>query len=128
MSGHTCKSIVVTCIDFRFQKFIDKWIKENLTEGSFDRVALAGGVFNLDEIKKQVATSKRLHNTQEAILCNHENCGAYGTEGSFERHAADLLKARGQILEAHPDMDVRLFIIHLDGTFQSVEETQPQAN
>ena len=30
MAEHVTEAVVVHCIDFRFQKFIDAWLQENL--------------------------------------------------------------------------------------------------
>lgn len=47
MNDHQAESIIVTCIDFRLQEAINKWIAQNFQAGTFDRVALGGGVKNL---------------------------------------------------------------------------------
>ena len=52
---------------------------------------------------------------------NHEDCGAYGKDGGKERHAEDLRAARENIDErCVRDLDVELYYLHLDGTFESV--------
>ncbi len=114
---HTTDAVVVTCIDFRFQDYIIKWIEENLPKGH-DRVALAGGVKNLEAIFEQVEVSKRLHDIKQVVLINHEDCGAYGEAGTPEKHAEDLKAAAGKIKQEYPDLQVKTFFLHLDGTFE----------
>jgi hypothetical protein len=46
MAEHITDAIVVHCIDFRFQKYIDPWLQERLGHDNYDRVSLAGGVFD----------------------------------------------------------------------------------
>lgn len=121
MSLHSCKSLVVTCIDFRFQDFINNWIAENLEAKDFDRVALAGGVFNWEVISSQIDVSKRLHDISQVILINHEDCGAYGDSGTMVRHRADLREAKQQILVKYPEMQVDCYIAKLSGEFESIE-------
>jgi carbonic anhydrase len=118
--AHTCKAVVVTCIDFRFQKFIDTKISENLGERNHDRVAWAGGVKDWDNVMNQIDISKRLHDISEVVLMNHEECGAYGEAGTPEKHSEDLKAAREEVLKKYPEMDVKLFYVHLDGTFEQV--------
>lgn len=120
MSLHSCDALVVTCIDFRFQKYINDWIESNIGSGKFDRVALAGGVFNFEVISGQVDVSKRLHDIKKVVLMNHEDCGAYGELGTMERLSADLNKAGQAIKEKYPEVEVELYVIQLDGQFTKV--------
>lgn len=119
-TAHTCQSIVITCMDFRFQKYIEQWLAGNVGEKQYDRVAWAGGVFDLDGIMKQIDISTRLHHIKNVVLINHEDCGAYGQAGTKERHRADLRKAKKKVLSVHPDLAVDLCYVYLDGTFESL--------
>lgn len=121
MSTHTCSAVVLTCIDFRFQEYINNWIAENLELKSFDRVAFAGAVYDQEMAFKQVGISHRLHETKKAILINHEECGAYGAEGTPERHAADLKALKKRLLENIPGLEVDTFYLHLDGQFEKID-------
>lgn len=117
---HHAKAIVITCIDFRLQDAINNWISENFPPRTFDRVAFAGGVKNLDIILGQIDIAVRLHHIWKVILINHEDCGAYGETGTSEKHAQDLKIAKKKIKELYPDLKIDLFYLHLDGTFESV--------
>lgn len=119
--AHTCDALVVSCIDFRFQKYIRTWLDQNFGEKTFDYVGYAGGVKDLETVMKQLDISVRLHDIKHVVLMNHENCGAYGDESTPERHAADLLKAKKAIEEKYPHLKVDLFYILLDGNFQEVK-------
>lgn len=121
MSLHSCDALVVTCIDFRFQHFIDGWIKDRHLPATFDRVALAGGVFNWEVIENQVDISKRLHNIHKVVLMNHEDCGAYGEAGTHERHEADLKAAALKLKKKYPELTVETYLIHLTGDFRQIE-------
>lgn len=120
MSEHGCETAIVTCIDFRFQEYINNWIAQSFAPKSFDRVATAGGVFDLDYVLKQVEISKRLHNIKKAVLINHEDCGAYGETGIFEKHAEDLKNASAKIKEQYPDLKTETYYLHLDGIFEAI--------
>lgn len=114
------EAIVVHCIDFRFQKYLDDWITENLGHGNYDRVSWAGCVLNFDAVFEQIKIAERLHEIKKVILINHEDCGAYGEEGHHDRHSADLQKAREKINAKYANLEVELYYLHLDGTFESV--------
>ena len=50
-------SVVVHCIDFRLQKYLDPWLQRHFGHDNYNRVSLAGGVLELDVILKQVEIS-----------------------------------------------------------------------
>lgn len=118
--AHTCDALVVSCIDFRFQKYIRKWLDENFGDKTFDYVGYAGGSKDMDAIMKQLDISVKLHDIKQVVLMHHENCGAYGLESTPEKHAADLLKAKKMIQEKYPHLKIDLFYILLDGKFNEV--------
>lgn len=115
-TSHTCKAAVITCIDFRLREFINRWTKK-IIKGGFDQVSLAGGVKNLLFILDQIDISYRLHNIKEIYLINHEDCGAYGAEGTFNRHKTDLQKAYKKISNNYPDLVITLLYLKLNGEF-----------
>lgn len=120
MSDHSCEAVIVTCIDFRFQEYINKWIAENFALETFDRVAFAGGVKSLDTIMSQIDISYRLHHIKKVVLINHEDCGAYGEAGTPEKHAQDLKNAAVTITTQYPDLEVQTYYLHLDGISESI--------
>lgn len=119
-NSHSCRAIVVSCMDFRLQEMINKWIIKTITNG-FDRVAIAGGVKNYSFILEQIAISVRLHKIKEAYLINHEDCGAYGKAGTYKKHQKDLLFAKKKINERFPTLAVFLYYLKLDGEFEEVK-------
>lgn len=120
MVKHKCGALVVTCIDFRIQSFVNDWIKDHVGEGNFDRVSLAGGVFDREVIASQVDTAKRLHDIDKVILMNHEDCGAYGEGGTTERHTEDLDKAKKALKKKYPEVEVETYIVQLNGQVSEV--------
>ena len=118
MAEHVTDAVVVHCIDFRFQKFLDIWLQENIKHGNYDRVSLAGGVFDFEYVMNQVEISNRLHKIKKVILINHEDCGAYGDAGNYERHKEDLEKAAIKLGEEFSHLDVETYYLHLDGKFE----------
>lgn len=50
MNNHQAEAIVITCIDFRFQEYINNWLAKNFKPGTYDRGAFAGAAKNLDTI------------------------------------------------------------------------------
>ena len=118
--SHVCDACIVTCIDFRFQDYVRKFTNENLAGKKFDLIGWAGSTKNLDLVMGQIDISVRLHQIKQVILIHHEECGAYGAESTPERHAIDLKMAREKVLAAHPQLQVELYYLKLDGTFEQV--------
>ena len=118
--NHNAESAVITCIDFRLQEYINHWISQNFPPKTFDRVALAGGVKNLEAIREQIEIAHRLHHIKKVVLINHEDCGAYGESGTPEKHAEDLKIAKEKIQSQFPDLSVETYYLKLDGAFEPV--------
>jgi carbonic anhydrase len=115
-----CDAVVVTCKDFRIQRYLDEWLRDHIGYGNFDRVSIAGGVKNWELIGGAIDLAVRLHDVHHVVLMNHENCGAYGDESTLERHAADLRAARAAIFATYPAFTVDIYYVHLDGTFEQI--------
>ena len=120
MKKNTTETVVVHCIDFRLQAYLDPWLQNKLGHGNYDRVSLAGGVFDIDTVLLQMRIAKKLHEIRSVVLVNHEDCGAYGAEGTPERHQADLGEASRKIKALFPDLEIETYYLHLDGEFEQV--------
>ena len=123
MIKNVTDAVVVHCIDFRFQKYIDPWLQKHFGHDNYNRVSLAGGVFDIETILKQVEISDKLHKIKKVILINHEDCGAYGDAGNYDRHKSDLDEAKRKIGALFPDLDVETYYLHLDGEFELMTQT-----
>lgn len=119
-TSHTCRAIVVSCMDFRLRKHLRDWTTKNI-KGGYDRLALAGGVKNLPFVLEQVELSKNLHGICEVYLINHEDCGAYGKSGNFRTHKKDLNFAKKIISQRFPELKIELLYLTLAGEFLSLK-------
>lgn len=120
MPEHTCDVVVVHCIDFRLQQYLNDWFAKRFVSKGYDRVAVAGGIKNIDFVLSQIEVSYRLHKVKKAVLINHEDCGAYGADGTYERHKADLAEAQRKVLKSFPSLQVEKYYLHLDGNFELI--------
>lgn len=115
---HSCSALIVSCIDFRIQPFIEDWARRNLGPKNYDRAALAGGVKDFSAVMKQIDLSVKLHGVKKVILTNHQDCGAYGTKGTEEKHRQDLLAAASVVTSKYPQLAVETYFIMLSGEFR----------
>ena len=118
-----CDVLVVHCIDYRLQVFLNRWLESNLPAQSYDRVAIAGGVNDVFYIIRQVDVAVRLHSIERVVLINHEDCGAYGAAGNYERHKSDLEEAERKIEALFPELNIETYYLHLDGRFEQMSRT-----
>lgn len=127
---HTCATLILHCIDFRFGKEIKKYLEQRDLLGNCDIVAVAGVAKNIaspavendrEFVVRQIDISKKLHDIKEVIVMNHTDCGAYGGRAAFAseeeekmRHIADMQKAQEIIRAKHSDCTVTTVLAHID--------------
>lgn len=116
-----CDALVVHCMDYRLQKFLQPWITVRFGYDNFDIISLAGSVHDYEMVLKYVQLAVKIHTIKTVCLINHEDCRAYGREGTYKRHRHDLLDTRGKIRLLFPNLNVETFYLRLDGTFEPIE-------
>ncbi|MDK1119075.1 MAG: hypothetical protein QGM50_09845 [Anaerolineae bacterium] len=116
-----CETVVVHCMDYRLQRYLNNWVEENILPQSYDRISIAGGVYDVYDVMRQVDLAIRLHKIKKVVLINHEDCGAYGFEGTNERHSVDLRNTREKISKLFSHIDVDLYYLNLNGTFEHID-------
>ncbi len=115
-----CDALVVHCMDFRLQKFLHPWITARFGPENFDIISLAGAVHDYEMVLKYVQLAVTIHGIDTVTLINHEDCRAYGRDGTYKRHCHDLLDARAKINALFPRLNVETFYLHLDGVFEQI--------
>ncbi len=120
MADHSCEVLVIHCMDYRLQRFLNDWLDTNVGSGNYDRLSLAGGVQDVYAVLKHVELSAALHKIRKVILVNHEDCGAYGPAGTLERHKADLREAERKILALSSRLLVEKYYLDLKGSFERI--------
>jgi hypothetical protein len=104
-------------MDYRLQKFLHPWIMRRFGADNFDIISLAGGVHDYENGLKVCAVGVAGPFDQTGGFINHEDCRAYGRDGTYKRHKRDLVDAKQKIEAIFSDLAVETFYLHLDGTF-----------
>lgn len=130
--SHTCSSLLMQCIDFRFGKKMKEFMEQNGLLGDADLVSMAGAAKNIVNPEtrafalRQIEISKDLHGMKVVHLVNHTDCGAYGGKKAFaddkveyEKLTGDLKEAREIVKTKWPELEVKLWLAHID-------ESQPE--
>ena len=127
MSEHTCKALVIHCIDFRFRKSLAQFLEARFGD-SYDLISVAGGLKRLvvdplenNFILEQIKISDRLHKPEVILLIQHEDCGAYGGSVAFgdfsteqEAQNQELEKAKA-LLREQCTQSVEKYLARLSG-------------
>ena len=116
-----CDALVVHCMDYRLQKFLQPWITVRFGYDNFDIISLAGSVHDYEMVLKYVQLAVQIHGIKIVCLINHEDCRAYGRDGTYKRHRHDLLDTRDKLRVLYPQLNVETFFLHLDGTFEPID-------
>jgi len=116
----SCDALVIHCMDYRLQKYLNDWLDKNPGSGNYDRVAIAGGAQDIFAVLKHIELAVRLHKIRKVILVNHEECGAYGPTGTFERHKQDLQEAERKIHALYMNLIIEKYYLKLNGAFERV--------
>ena len=116
-----CDALVVHCMDYRLQKFLQPWITVRFGYDNFDIISLAGSVHDYEMVLKYVQLAVQIHTIQTVCLINHEDCRAYGREGTYKRHRHDLRETCKKLNALFPALTVEAFYLHLDGTFEPIQ-------
>jgi carbonic anhydrase len=119
-----CDALVVHCMDYRLQKFLHPWIMSRFGADNFDIISLAGGVHDYEMVLKYVHLAVQVHSIKRVALINHQDCRAYGRDGTYKRHKHDLMDVKHKIEVLFSDLEVETFYLRLDGTFELISRTQ----
>jgi len=122
--SHTCKNLLIRCMDFRLNNEVVKWTKESgIFEDGFDIISVAGASKvlageNSDVIENflgNVDVSVNLHHAEKVVIFHHSDCGAYAKDYKFnsvaeekEKQIEDMKKSKMIILEKYLKVEVVL--------------------
>ena len=115
-----CDALVVHCMDYRLQKHLHPWIMSRFGPDNFDIISLAGSVHDYEMVLKYVQLAVQIHSIKTVTLINHEDCRAYGREGTYTRHKHDLRDVKHKLEVLFPHLQVETFYLHLNGLFEKV--------
>lgn len=133
------EALLLCCMDYRLVDDVTTYMTNRGMKDNYDQVILAGASLGaLTDMRKEwgqtffqhVAVAKQLHHIRRVIIMDHRDCGAYkvflGMDLKDDRaketavHAEHLRKLGALVKEKHPDLEVELLIMALDGTVEKV--------
>lgn len=115
---HKAQALAIHCIDFRFQKVIDDDLVNRGLGGKFDRIAWPGASKDFEAVDRNAKLSLKLHDPNQVLIYEHEDCGAYGDDNSEETHRQNAVRLKNSLLNIKPQLQ----IVALIATFQGIKE------
>lgn len=110
---HKAKILAIGCTDLRFQKIVDQDLQIRSHYGEFDRILWPGTSKDLRNVLSAALTSLKLHNPEEVLIYEHEDCGAYGDNNSETAHKSNATKLKKALLKEKPQLQVETLIATL---------------
>jgi carbonic anhydrase len=131
---------LLTCMDYRLEADVLKWMDDKGMREKYDRLVLAGASLGalVDQMPdwgrtfwQHVKVAIDLHHIKKVMVLDHRDCGAYkvfvspvapaSMEAEYDMHAIYLRRLRDKIKEKYKDeLGVELYLMALDGTVQTV--------
>ncbi|MFH1236773.1 MAG: carbonic anhydrase [Parcubacteria group bacterium] len=130
-----CRTLLIQCIDYRFQTGIRNFMISQGYQDEYDVVSVSGAGKYLVEsgvereiLFDEIRISQQLHNISEVFIVHHLDCGAYGGSNAFPtvqnekaRHMQDLGVIQARIKEKFPVLVVHTVIARLEADGNKVD-------
>ncbi|KAA0574923.1 twin-arginine translocation signal domain-containing protein [Azospirillum sp. B21] len=132
-------TLLLSCMDYRLMGHVAGYMNARNMQANYDHVILAGASLGALTDKKpawgeafwdHVAVAKELHHIKRVIVMDHRDCGAYRVflgmdvasdpAKETEVHGQYLTKLKAMVKERHPDLEVELLLMGLDGTVEKL--------
>jgi carbonic anhydrase len=132
-------ALLLTCMDYRLENEILAYMDGRGMRDKYDHVVLAGASLGAMTTQKpdwgptfwqHLDIAIQLHHIHKVIVLDHRDCGAYKTflgpdavktpAAETAVHEKYLHALRAEIKKRHPDLEVELGIMALDGKVQTV--------
>lgn len=132
-------TLLLSCMDYRLMGHVAGYMNARNMQANYDHVILAGASLGALTDKKpswgeafwdHVAVAKELHHIKRVIVMDHRDCGAYrvflgmdvasDSAKEAEVHGQYLSKLKAMVKERHPDLEVELLLMNLDGTVEKL--------
>jgi carbonic anhydrase len=137
-AGHT-EALLLTCMDYRLTSEADAFMAKRNLHHKYDHIVLAGASLGAITDKypawgevfwAHLDLAVKLHSVHRVIVLDHRDCGAYklvlgeqavkDPETELKSHVKSLYALRSAVITRHPDMEVELGLMSLDGSVTQI--------
>ncbi|CAO3427746.1 carbonic anhydrase [Azospirillum doebereinerae] len=132
-------TLLLSCMDYRLMGHVAGYMQSRNLLANYDHIVLAGASLGALTDKKpgwgeafwdHVGVAKDLHHIKRLIVMDHRDCGAYkvflgmdlkdDTAKEGDVHGQYLTRLKAMVKERHPDLEVELLLMGLDGQVEKV--------
>ncbi|MBP2232031.1 carbonic anhydrase [Azospirillum agricola] len=138
-AGGGVDTLLLSCMDYRLMGHVASYMQSRNLQANYDHIVLAGASLGALTDKKpswgeafwdHVAVAKDLHHIKKLVVMDHRDCGAYKVflgldlKGDAAKeadvHGQYLARLKAMVTERHPDLEVELLLMGLDGQVEKV--------
>ena len=131
------KTMVLSCIDPRFQPIVYNYLKKKKLAGKYSSFTIAGAAVGVTANKfkrwhkvfwDNFDTSVKLHNIKKLIVINHRDCGAakiingkkeFSTINETKEHKTSFQKLKKIFKKKYPKLKIELKLVSLNKKIQN---------
>jgi hypothetical protein len=133
------EALLLNCIDYRLTAATTRYMAEQQMTGKYDQIVLAGAALGVGNARfpawgatfwDHVQVAIDLHHIRRIVVMDHRDCGFYKEihgkdlaaepKEEFEVHAAQMHLLKANIGRRHPELEVQLLLMALDGKVATV--------
>lgn len=133
------EALLLSCMDYRLMEEVTEYMRSRNMSHKYDHIVLAGASLGAITDKKptwneefwdHIAVAKELHNIKKVMVMDHRDCGAYKVFLGMDLkddpaketavHRENLTKLGALIKQKHPDLEVELLLMSLDGKVEPI--------
>ena len=126
------KALLLSCLDYRFQERIGRFLWDLGYRNSYDSFILAGASLGLSpDVNPKIASwqpawwdhlhiAVSLHHIEKVIIVDHENCAAYKEFVGFDNEAEDA-----SMPNIIPDLELRVHSHFLGRAYDAIKAVYP---
>jgi carbonic anhydrase len=140
--GGDTEALLLSCIDYRLIDETEAYMAGRGLKNKYDQIILAGASLGAHNDKfpawgetfaEHVDVAIKLHNIHKVIIMDHRDCGAYKVilghqdlakerDKETKIHLEQMNALADLIQEKHPNLEVELLIIDLEGKVEKLGE------
>lgn len=136
-SGHA-EVLLLTCMDYRLVNEIEAYMTGRGLRDDYDHLIVAGASIGVNQGNSAWATAFwehldlaiKLHSERKVLVIDHRDCGAYKLllgeaavatpEMELAAHTGQLHTFGEAVKQRHPELEVELALMSLDGSVQTI--------
>lgn len=133
------EALLLSCMDYRLMDDVERYMAGRGLQNKYDHIVLAGASLGAvtdrfpawnQTFWEHLDIAIQLHAIRRVIVMDHRDCGAYKVvlgaahakdpETEKAAHFQQLARLRGLLKDKHPQLEVEILLMALDGKVEAV--------